>query len=253
MEYKHQVFCGKTGTFSTISFFYLTKDEVKGEVKDDYNALVAWYIKQGTVFDLSGYEDPVSYINLTENLAKIKAKRIEFEGLVTANNNFKILLDGSIETKNAKIAGYIYCPFISIEESDAILQENSTSWYRYFLLNTNLYLNATFTTVILPVDEKYVGARVLIMDSAFVKTRVATPPTRIKTENGSDLISGLFPSISSTGSHAAKYIAIDAGVVELILQRIPTLNYNTGEVIGYEYQWVLINNSCRHIALNADY
>lgn len=253
MEYKHQVFCGKTGTFSTISFFYLTKDEVKGEVKDDYNAVVAWYIKQGTVFDLSGYEDPVSYINLTENLAKIKAKRIEFEGLVTANNNFKILLDGSIETKNAKIAGYIYCPFISVEESDAILQENSTSWYRYFLLNTNLYLNATFTTVILPVGEKYVGARVLIMDSAFVKTRVATPPTRIKTENGSDLISGLFPSISSTGSHAAKYIAIDAGVVELILQRIPTLNYNTGEVIGYEYQWVLINNSCRHIALNADY
>lgn len=252
MEYKHQVFCGKKGNFSTISYFYLTKDVPEGKVNDDYNTVVIWYIKQGTVFDLSGYEDPVSYINLTENLAKIKANRIQFEGLVTANDNFKILLDGSIETHNAKIAGYIYCPFISINESDAILQNNDY-WNMTYLLNTNLYLNATFTTVILPVDEKYAGARVLIMDSAFVKTRVPTPPTRIKTENDSYIFSGLFPSMNSTGTHAAKYITIYAGVVELILQKIPILDYNTGEATNYEYQWVLINNSCRQLVMDAIY
>lgn len=252
MEYKHQVFCGKTGTFSSISFFYLTKDEVKGEVKDDYNTVVIWYVKQGTVFDLSGYEDPVSYINLTENLAKIKAKRIEFEGLVTANDNFKILEDGSIETVNAKIAGYLYCPFISIKESDAILQ-NDDYWNMTYLLNTNLYLNATFTTVVLPVSEKYAGARVLIMDSSFVKTRVPTPPTRIKPQDGGYIVSGLFSGGNVDGKYAAKYITINAGVVELILQKIPQLNYNTGEIIGYEYQWVLMSNSCRHLALDADY
>lgn len=252
MEYKHQVFCGKTGTFSSISFFYLTKDEVKGEVRDDYNTVVIWYVKQGTVFDLSGYEDPVSYINLTENLAKIKAKRIEFEGLVTANDNFKILEDGSIETVNAKIAGYLYCPFISIKESDAILQ-NDDYWNMTYLLNTNLYLNATFTTVVLPVSEKYAGARVLIMDSSFVKTRVPTPPTRIKPQDGGYIVSGLFSGGDVNGKYAAKYITINAGVVELILQKIPQLNYNTGEIIGYEYQWVLMSNSCRHLALDADY
>lgn len=252
-EYRYQVFCGDSGNFSTTNFFYLTKDVPTGQTNNDYNTVVTWYLNEGTVFDLSGYEDPVTYINLTEDLAKIKAKRIELEGLVTANNNFKVLEDGSIETKNAKIAGYIYCPFISINESDAILQGSPDSWYRYFLLNTNLYLNATFNTVILPVAERYAGARVLIMDSYFVKTRVPTPPTRIKTQDDSYIISGLFEALSGGKKSSAKSLTIDMGVVELILQKIPNLDYNTGQVTGYEYQWVLINNSCSHIYLDSDY
>lgn len=252
-EYRYQVFCGDSGSFSTTNFFYLTKDVPTGQTNNDYNTAVTWYLNEGTVFDLSGYEDPVTYINLTEDLAKIKAKRIELEGLVTANNNFKVLEDGSIETKNAKIAGYIYCPFISINESDAILQGSPDSWYRYFLLNTNLYLNATFNTVILPVAERYAGARVLIMDSYFVKTRVPTPPTRIKTQDDSYIISGLFEALSGGKKSSAKSLTIDMGVVELILQKIPNLDYNTGQVTGYEYQWVLINNSCSHIYLDSDY
>lgn len=249
-EYRYQVFCGTSGSFSTTNFFYLTRD---GVVNLDYYTEVTWYLKEGTIFDLSGYEDPVTYINLTEDLAKIKAKRIEFEGLVTANNNFKVLGDGSIETKNAKIAGYLYCPFINIEESDAILQGSPTDWYRYYLLNTNLYLNATFSTVILPIAERYAGARVLIMDSYFVKTRVPTPPTRIKTQDNSYIISGLFSALSGGKKNSAQYLTIDMGVVELILQKIPNLDYNTGQVTSYKYQWVLINNSCAHLALDADY
>lgn len=252
-EYRYQVFAGASGSFSSTNFFYLTKDVPTGQMNNDYNTAVTWYLKEATVFDLSGYEDPVTYINLTEDLAKIKAKRIELEGLVTANNNFKILADGSIETKNAKIAGYIYCPFISIEESDAILQGSPTDWYRNYLLNTNLYLNATFSTVILPIAERYAGARVLIMDSYFVKTRVPTPPTRIKTQDNSYIISGLFSALSGGKKTTAQYVTIDMGVVELILQKIPNLDYNTGQVIGYKYQWVLINNSCAHLALDADY
>lgn len=44
--------------------------------------------------------------NLISN-ATIKADQIELEGLVTANKNFKILEDGSIEAKNADITGKI--------------------------------------------------------------------------------------------------------------------------------------------------
>lgn len=131
VEYKHQVFCGKTGTFSSISFFYLTKDPIKDQANDDYNTIVTWYIKQGTVFDLSGYEDPVTYINLTENMAKIKAKRIEFEGLVTANEYFKIREDGSVEArkgtfKNVIIQGSIRSPFVRETDSIVIGGEQST-------------------------------------------------------------------------------------------------------------------------------
>lgn len=252
-EYRYQVFCGASGSFSTTNFFYLTKDVPTGQTNNDYNTAVTWYLQEGTVFDLSGYEDPVTYINLTEDLAKIKAKRIELEGLITANDNFKVLEDGSIETKNAKIAGYIYCPFISIEESDAILQGNAAMWQNTYLLNTNLYLDVTFNTVILPVAERYAGARVLLMDSHFVRTRTWTPPTRIKTQDNSAIFSGLFCSMSSNETHAADYITIDAGVVELVLQKIPERNYNTGETIGYTYRWVLISNSCRGLFLNTDY
>lgn len=57
----------------------------------------------------------ISAINLTSETAKIsaaklatiKADNIELEGLVTANNNFKVLLDGSIEATNGKFSGTV--------------------------------------------------------------------------------------------------------------------------------------------------
>lgn len=49
----------------------------------------------------------ISSINQTSEEVKIQANKIKFEGLVTANNNFKILEDGSIETVNGKFSGMI--------------------------------------------------------------------------------------------------------------------------------------------------
>lgn len=48
-----------------------------------------------------------SLINQTATTIKLKAEKIALEGLVTANQNFKILLDGSIEAVNAKLSGAI--------------------------------------------------------------------------------------------------------------------------------------------------
>lgn len=130
-EYRYQVFAGASGSFSTTNFFYLTKDVPAGQVNNDYNTAVTWYLSEATVFDLSGYEDPVTYINLTEDLAKIKAKRIEFEGLVTANEYFKILEDGSVEArkgtfKNVIIQGSIRSPFVRETDSIVIGGDQST-------------------------------------------------------------------------------------------------------------------------------
>lgn len=104
-EYRYQVYCGASGIFSTTNFFYLTKDVAEGQTNDDYNTVVTWYLKEGTVFNLSGYEDPITYIKLTEDLIKLSANNILLEGLVTANENFKILEDGSIEANNGKFGG----------------------------------------------------------------------------------------------------------------------------------------------------
>lgn len=48
------------------------------------------------------YKDSEGNINIS-----IKAKNISLEGLVTANSNFKVLLDGSIEAVNGKFSGSI--------------------------------------------------------------------------------------------------------------------------------------------------
>ncbi len=48
-----------------------------------------------------------SLINQTATSIKIQAEKIQLEGIVTANSNFKVLLDGSIEAVNAKLSGSI--------------------------------------------------------------------------------------------------------------------------------------------------
>ncbi len=52
-----------------------------------------------------GKDEVIASINLTPEKAKILAKLIELEGIVTANQNFKILLDGSMEATNGKFTG----------------------------------------------------------------------------------------------------------------------------------------------------
>lgn len=125
-EYRYQVFCGASGSFSTTNFFYLTKDVPAGQTNDDYNTAVTWYLKEATVFDLSGYEDPVTYINLTEDLAKIKAKRIELEGLVTVNSKFKVLQDGTIEAVDGKFSGTLTGVTGSFKSLNCVNSEGKT-------------------------------------------------------------------------------------------------------------------------------
>lgn len=48
-----------------------------------------------------------SFVGAGQDGVKIKASNIQLEGLVTANENFKMLKDGSIEAKNGKFTGEI--------------------------------------------------------------------------------------------------------------------------------------------------
>lgn len=50
-------------------------------------------------------DDVIGSINLSSEEASINASKINLNGVVTANNNFKILQDGSMEARNAKYTG----------------------------------------------------------------------------------------------------------------------------------------------------
>lgn len=176
-----------------------------------------------------------SLFNVTADGIFLKSDNIKLEGVVTANENFRIREDGSIETNNAKLSGYLYSKFIDVVSSDAILQPDNS-----YLLNTNLNLDVSHKNIKLPVSEEYMGARVLLMDSHFIVTRVPQPPTKIETEDGSYITSGLFDG----SNFMYKGIIIEAGTVELTLKRLLTGYTESGDEI-YKYRWVLINCSAK--------
>ena len=184
-----------------------------------------------------------------KTVIKLTADNINLEGMVTANGNFKVKEDGSIEANNAKIKGYVYSVFKQIEKSDAELLETGDYLKpAVYKLKTNLYVDASSCEVVLPVTKEYEGARVLIMDSHFIKTRTMYPPTSIRTEDGSPVVSGLFAQSATDRRFRADLLTIDAGCVELILQNI-VCEEGPGEPIIPSLHWVLVSNSCQNLYL----
>lgn len=190
-----------------------------------------------------------------ESGVHIGADNISLEGIVTANENFKILEDGSIEAKNAKIKGYVYSVFKQIDLSDATpLGYNADTGNSEFQLNGNLYVDASFNGVVLPVLDDYEGARVLIMDSHFIKTRTMTAPTTIRTADGSSILSGLFRQKYENGSEkqwdiwSAEILRIDSGTIELVLKNHAEYNAETGEIVSNRLSWILLNSSCQELS-----
>lgn len=190
-------------------------------------------------------------------VVKLKGDNIKLEGNLTANGNFKVLGDGSIETNNAKLKGYMYSVFKPIVSSDAErIGLNKDDNNVEYLLKSNLYVDATFNGVVLPVSEEYEGARVLIMDANFHKSRIPTPPTTIRTADGSNIISGFFRQKPGTYDKwdivEAEKLYIDCGTVELILYNCAIRDEETGEVTSYSLRWILIGNSCQTLSYKLD-
>ncbi len=80
----------KLKNYSTSAQIKVTTDAISSEVAKKVNST-----------------EIISKINQTAETVKIQASKIKLEGLVTANNNFKILADGSIEAKNGTFTGNI--------------------------------------------------------------------------------------------------------------------------------------------------
>ena len=76
-----------------------------------------------------GKDEVIASINLTPEEAKIIAKKIQLEGIVTANELFKILNDGSMNCVNAKFMGG------KIDLYSATKYHSFTVWSEYNNLN----------------------------------------------------------------------------------------------------------------------
>lgn len=94
----------------SVSQTYQTKDEMGNySTTEETKALIdltADEIELG-VSKKVGSDEIIAKINLSPEKADIQADKINLNGAVTANNNFKILLDGSMEAQNGKFKGKI--------------------------------------------------------------------------------------------------------------------------------------------------
>lgn len=161
----------------------------------------------------------ISAINISKELIKIQAKNIDLNGIVTANNYFKIHEDGSMEStkgvfNEGVFSGSIETKFKQLNESDAIdLGDEIILGVRSFKLNKDLHIIAGAYNLLLPVDASYVGKRVCIVNNTEVYTRVPQE-TVVRSEDRSVILGYLY-SIGQ-GDYSIKAISFLTGYIELV-------------------------------------
>lgn len=171
---------------------------------------------------------------------RLSADQISLEGLVTANENFKILTDGSIEAKNGTFSGSIKTYFVAIGNSDATISDGDT-----YLLNNDLKVisQGCGESIILPTDVEYVGCRVLVCNPITTYSRT-DQTTKVKTQNGS-LIYGIHPTDQTTQTDntplGVSSIDFLTGVVELV--GLPG--------VGESTRWYVLSASAHYVYAHA--
>lgn len=104
----------------------------------------------------------VSFINQSAEDVAINAEHIRLEGLVTANEYFKVLEDGSIEANAGTFSGYLKTNFHLVESSDAIYTTDSARKEYGYKINKELSLKVDMkgatngADIILSNDVKYI-------------------------------------------------------------------------------------------------
>ena len=103
LTYKYKTLFEQSERLVKISAAVFDKDE---NMLEETGLMVT--SKYSGLYAIDGDGNLKSLVGIGGDGVKIKGDCITLEGLVTANSNFKILQDGSIETRNAKIYGTVY-------------------------------------------------------------------------------------------------------------------------------------------------
>lgn len=178
-----------------------------------------------------------AFVGAGQDGVKLKAENIELEGLVTANQNFRILEDGSIEANSGTFSGTIKSLFVHSSDCDAITTDKGR------LLNTDLKIvsQGYGEIFILPVDEKYLGSTALIYNPITHYSRT-DQTTTIITQDESPIL-GIAPTdgaVSTDGQQlGVGYINFLTGVIELIC--VP------GDFTSSPVRWCVLNSSAYYL------
>lgn len=102
LTYKYKTLFEQSERLVKISAAVYDKDE---RALEETGLIVTSKVSGLYAIDVDG--NLKSFVGAGQDGVKIKAANIQLEGIVTANGNFKILEDGSIEAKNGKFTGEI--------------------------------------------------------------------------------------------------------------------------------------------------
>lgn len=102
LAYKYKTLFEQSERLVKISAAVFDKDE---SLLEETGLMIT--SKYSGLYAIDGDGNLKSFVGAGQDGVKIKAANISLEGLVTANGNFRILEDGSIEAKNGKFTGEI--------------------------------------------------------------------------------------------------------------------------------------------------
>lgn len=177
------------------------------------------------------------------SVVKLTGDHIKMEGLVTANDNFKILEDGSIEANAGTFSGHIRTNFHLVESSDAVLTSCSGRGETGYLIGRELSLKVDMAgssngaDIILPNDVRYIGSRVTLYNGChppYTRTVGSIRYSSVRVDDGT-LLRGSNMNLSSDSllSYSDPY-RIDwiSGIIELV--GTPELN---GRILADLISW----------------
>jgi len=177
------------------------------------------------------------------SVVKLTGDRVKLEGLVTANDNFKILEDGSIEANAGTFSGHIRTNFHLVESSDAVLTSCSGRGEAGYLIGRELSLKVDMAgssngaDIILPNDVRYIGSRVTLYNGChppYTRTVGSIRYSSVRVDDGT-LLRGSNVNLSSDSllSYSDPY-RIDwiSGIIELV--GTPELN---GRILADLISW----------------
>ncbi len=161
------------------------------------------------------------------SVVKLTGDRVKLEGLVTANDNFKILEDGSIEANAGTFSGHIRTNFHLVESSDAVLTSCSGRGEAGYLIGRELSLKVDMAgssngaDIILPNDVRYIGSRVTLYNGChppYTRTVGSIRYSSVRVDDGT-LLRGSNVNLGSDSllSYSDPY-RIDwiSGIIELV-------------------------------------
>ena len=177
------------------------------------------------------------------SVVKLTGDRVKLEGLVTANDNFKILEDGSIEANAGTFSGHIRTNFHLVESSDAVLTSCSGRGEAGYLIGRELSLKVDMAgssngaDIILPNDVRYIGSRVTLYNGChppYTRTVGSIRYSSVRVDDGT-LLRGSNVNLSSDSllSYSDPY-RIDW--ISGIIERVGTPELN-GRILADLVSW----------------